>query len=126
MLIGPAPRLEAAARLRDQPAGQRSSPTSRTISPPYAVWSGGTGPPPPKQPQSMLSPRAAAETTPAMKTSQQPRARDAAGRVAEAGEQQQAEGDLDERQAPADQRLQPVGNNSYARTAATEPAGRPP
>jgi hypothetical protein len=49
-------------------AAQSSSPRSRAISWGYCVWAAAMVPPLPKQPQSMLRPRAHAEEIPAMKT----------------------------------------------------------
>ena len=80
-----------------------SRPMSRTISMPYAVCPGATSPPPPKHPQSMLRPRAAAEVTAAMKTSERDTAlADRYERVAIAGEQQHSERDLSKRKTPSD------------------------
>ena len=41
---------------------------SRAISCGYCVWEAAMVPPPPKQPQSMVSPRAQADAIPTMKT----------------------------------------------------------
>ena len=74
--------------------------------------------------RSRCSARARPPRRPRDEDEQQDRRRDSDGRVNRAGEQQQAERDLQERQPPADDRSPgPSGSSSYARTAATDACG---
>ena len=79
---GPAIDRQRGVRPQDEVAGQGQEPQSRRISAVYAVWPAATSPPPPKHPQSMDRPRAAAEITPAMKITSTTADSTAASRVA--------------------------------------------
>ena len=89
-------------RTTSHPANSRN-PASRSSSRPYVVCPGSTAPPPPKHPQSIDSPRAHACATPAMNPSRSTADDDGHRPGGDAGEQEQADHDLQPGQYPGDE-----------------------
>ena len=112
---------------QQQNAGQDPKPMSRRISRPYAGdWPAPRSPPALKQPQSIRSPRAQADTMPAMKITSSTRGDARAEPHRDAQQQHQAERDLQERLHRADglgglERHQPVRVDGAGRSRPGHP-----
>ena len=103
------PGTTGCAVVRRATARPAAGPTSRAISQGYFDEAPASWPPPPKQPQSIWSPRAQAEAMPMMKATNSRADTTAMARVSRPSTRHSADDDLDDRQQLADGRHDRLG-----------------
>ena len=135
--VGEKRTVSRASRDRGRTTSQRlraSRPMSRAISPGYFSAASGITPPPPKQPQSIDSPRAQAEEMPMMKATKSSAETTAALRVSTSEDQAQPDDDLDDREQVTDRRhdrlrqqvVGPHGTHALGRVGQLQATGHDP